>query len=53
MDQNKPRPSDETDHASINPPENSVLVGMKSYASIELGVAKIEIMYYLLMAPQR
>jgi hypothetical protein len=46
MDQNKPRPSDsETDHASINLPENSVLMGMESYASIELGVAKIEIMY--------
>jgi len=46
MDQSKPRPLDsETDHASINLSENSVLVGMGSYASIELGVAKIEIMY--------
>ena len=38
-------PEPELDHAASNLPEISVLVGMESYASIEFGVAKLEIMY--------
>jgi hypothetical protein len=38
-------PEPELDHAASNLPETSVLVGMESYASIEFGVAKLEIMY--------
>ena len=35
----------ETDHTPLDLPETSVLVGMESYASIEFGVANLEIMY--------
>ncbi|KAL2073076.1 hypothetical protein VTL71DRAFT_10400 [Oculimacula yallundae] len=38
-------PEIELDYAAPNLPEISVLVGMESYASIELGVASLEILY--------
>jgi hypothetical protein len=45
-DYEKSSPSEpEPDRAAQNLPEISVLVGMESYASIELGVANLEIMY--------
>lgn len=45
-DHDKPGPSDpEPDYASENLSETEVPMGMESYASIEFGVANLEIMY--------